>query len=198
MLKTHTMRLGIGLVGCLSLACSKSGGSEGNTTQPAAYPPAQPTPSAKGGDLEAAMAAPGDKTVTAVGEKGDTQVLAVGGKTLAETDTYIVKVNVPDAAQAGQNATATISLEPKTGWKLNLEFPTKLTIKAPDGVKVAQATQGIADAAAFSEKAGSFKVSFTPEAQGTKNSAADFRFAVCTKTTCDPKEATLAWAVDVK
>lgn len=179
----------------LSLACSKPTKSEKAETPAATMEEKGPSGE---GDLEAAMAAKGPKTVTAVGANGKTEVMEVGNTTLAETDTYLVKADVPGEVAAGGDGVVTINLTPKTGWKINQEFPTKLAIKAPEGVKIGKESQAAGDAAKFSEKVAVFKVDFHADSAGAKEFAGDFRFAVCTDTTCDPKKTTLAWSLNVK
>ncbi|MCP4449213.1 MAG: hypothetical protein GY811_28360 [Myxococcales bacterium] len=175
--------------------CSKS--AKKDNAEPAKSTTTAAEPS-KSGDLEAAIAAPGKKTVTAVGANGKTKVLEVGSIVLAETETYIVKADIPTDLASGSEATVTINLLPKTGWKINQEFPTKLKIKAPEGITVKTDTQGAKEAEKFTEKQALFKVSCSPEGAGAKEFAADFRFAVCTDATCDPKKAELAWTLNVK
>lgn len=179
----------------LAFGCSKSAKKENSE-------PAKPTTATedpgKSDDLEAAIAAPGTKTVTAVSANGKTKVLDVGGTILAETETYIVKADVPAETASGAETTVTINLLPKTGWKINQEFPTKLKVKAPEGVAVNADTQSAKEAEKFTEKQALFKVSCSPEGAGAKEFAADFRFAVCTDATCDPKKAELAWTLNVK
>lgn len=202
---TRTMKrqfLRVTTVVCVSAAVSLAAGCSKSAKKDNAEP-AKPTPvaeTAKEGekDLEAAIAAPGSKTVTAVGANGKTKVLEVGGTVLAETDTYIVKADVPADLASGAEAVVTINLLPKTGWKINQEFPTKLKIKAPEGIKLNGDSLSAAEAETFSEKQAVFKVSCSPEGAGAKEFAADFRFAVCTDATCDPKKAELAWTLNVK
>jgi hypothetical protein len=181
----------------LAMGCSKSDSPE-TTASESDVKTADPAPDNRGTDLEGAIAAPGPKTVTAVGAGGKTKVLAVGSTTLAETDTYVVNANVPATAATGADTVVTINLTPKTGWKINQEFPTKLKVTPPEGVTLASATQGASDADKFSEKAAVFNVKFNATSAGPKSFTADFRFAVCTDATCDPKKAALAWNLDVK
>ena len=178
----------------LAASCSKSAKTE--QSEPTKSAPV--AESGKSGDLEDAIAAPGGKVVTAVSSDGKTKILDVGGTVLAETDTYIVKADVPADLASGAEAVVTINLVPKTGWKINQEFPTKLKITAPEGVTLAADTQGAEEAEKFSEKQATFKVTCNPEGAGEKAFTADFRFAVCTEATCDPKKAELAWTLNVK
>ena len=199
---THTMKrqfLRVTTVVCVSAAVSLAAGCSKAAKKDNADPaPAVEAKAEKSDDLEAAIAAPGPKTVTAVSANGKTKVLEVGGIVLAETDTYIVKADVPTDLASGAEAIVTINLLPKTGWKINQEFPTKLKVKAPEGITLTAESQSAAQAELFTEKQAQFKVSCSPEGAGAKEFAADFRFAVCTDETCDPKKAELAWTLNVK
>lgn len=186
----------LSVVACSALAasgCSKAEHEDTTTTETTVAP----TTAEKGTDLEGAIAAPGPKKVTAMGANGKEKVIAVGETTLAETDTYVVSASVPTGTAAGADAVVTINLLPKTGWKINQEFPTKLKVTAPEGVAVDKDTMAATDAATFSEKTAVFQLKVKAASAGTKEFAASFRFAVCTDATCDPKEAKLAWKLDV-
>ncbi len=187
---------------CVSAAMSFAVGCSNSAKKDSAEPskPAAKTEAPKGDakDLEAAIAAPGEKKITAVSANGETKVLSVGGAVLAETETYIVKADVPAEVASGSEAVVTINLLPKEGWKINQEFPTKLKVTAPDGITLKADSQTASEAASFDEKQGQFKVSCSPEGAGEKAFKADFRFAVCTDATCDPKKAELAWTLNVK
>ncbi len=180
----------------LAAGCSKS--AKKDNAEPSKPTPVTEAPTKDPKDLEAAIAAPGDKKVTAIGANGKTKVLDVGGAVLAETDTYIVKADVPTEVASGEEAVVTINLLPKTGWKINQEFPTKLKVTAPEGITLNADSQSAAEAESFDEKKGTFKVSCKPDGAGEKAFGADFRFAVCTDATCDPKKAQLAWTLNVK
>ena len=191
------MMAGAALV--LAMGCSKSDSPETAASEAGVDPGAAGAdPSKSGTGLEGAIAAPGPKTVTALGASGKTQVIEVGNTTLAETATYVVNANVPETATTGSETIVTINLTPKTGWKINQEFPTKLSVTPPEGVSLASATQRASDAQKFSEKVAVFHVKFNAASPGEKKFTADFRFAVCTDATCDPKKAKLAWNLDVK
>jgi hypothetical protein len=116
----------------------------------------------------------------------------------AEGQGFIVEVTPPATAAVGTAAKARVVLKPTSGYKVNKEFPTKLTVTAPAGVEVAKATQAGADAAKLAEDECVFEVAFTPKEAGDKKFEAAFKFAVCTTETCDPKSEKLAWTVPVK
>jgi hypothetical protein len=147
--------------------------------------PSQPEGAAPSGD------------VVALGSGGKAVVVATGGKKVADTPSYTVTLAAP--AQVGKGAQGTVVLEvtPKKGWKLNKEFPTKLTVVEPAGVKVSKKEQTVADAVAFADQVGRWQVHFQADSPGGKDFTGVFKFAVCTDTSCDPKKEELAWKVAV-
>ncbi len=181
----------VGTVACSKADQADTAATETNVEEKNVEPEEKPK------DLEGAIAAPGPKTVTAHGASGETKVIAVGETTLAETDTYVVHATVPAGTKSGAEAVVSIRLTPKTGWKINQEFPTKLKVVVPDGVTMDKATLAATDAGTFSEKKAVFDLKVNSANAGAKDFTASFRFAVCTDATCDPKEAKLAWKLDV-
>lgn len=128
----------------------------------------------------------------------DKDTIPAAKATVAETDTYVVTVDGPQG-KAGQDSKVSIVVKPKTGWKLNMDFPTKLKVEPPVGVTVAKKTLKKADAVEFSEKKGAtWALSYKANDAGTKAFSGVLRFAVCTDATCDPKKAELAFNVQVK
>ncbi len=118
--------------------------------------------------------------------------------TTIDGDAYAITVVAPNTAKAASASKVTVSVVPKAGWKMNKDFPTKLKIEPPSGVSIAKPTLLAADATTFDAHRAVFDVVFTPASAGSKTFEADFKFAVCTDATCDPKKEKLAWVVDVK
>jgi hypothetical protein len=118
--------------------------------------------------------------------------------THAEGQGFVVDVQAPAEAAAGVETKAQVVLKPTGGYHVNKEFPIALSVTAPDGVTVAKPKQSAADAAKLEETGAVFEVAFTPKAAGALALAATFKFAVCTPTTCDPKNTKLAWNVAIK
>lgn len=151
-------------------------------------------------DPRLGAAAPGaanDKQVVALGGGGKAKVMPVGGKTVADTPTYTVTLAAPAKVGKGSQGTVTLEILPKEGWKLNKEFPTKLTVNEPAGVKVKKKEQTVADAVAFADKSGKWAVEFQADSPGAKDFTGQVKFAVCTETSCDPKKEQLAFNVTV-
>jgi hypothetical protein len=166
----------------------------------AGTPPLAPeTPTATEPEQGATPAQNGSEAghVVALGSGGKAKVAAVGGKTIADTPTYKLLLGAPPKVSKGADASVTLEVVPKPGWKLNKEFPTKLTIVPPAGVKVKKPEQTVADAVAFAEKAAHWSVDFQADSAGGKDFTGTFKFAVCTDTSCDPKKEQLAFNVAV-
>ncbi len=116
----------------------------------------------------------------------------------AEGKGFVVDVKAPPEAPNGTEARAQVVLTPTGGYHVNKEFPILLAVTAPAGVEVVKAKQSAADAAKLEEAGAVFDVAFTPKEAGAKQFQASFKFAVCTATTCDPKNTKLAWNVTIK
>lgn len=113
-------------------------------------------------------------------------------------NSYNIKLDAPKKAAQGSETVVRVTVTPNEGWKMNEEFPTRLKVTPPEGVSVAKDSQVLADAEKFADKELTFAIKFTPSSAGEKSFAADFRFAVCTDATCDPKREKLAWVVAVE
>lgn len=108
---------------------------------------------------------------------------------------FNLSIAAPTGAKAGAECVAHVVVTPGTGYHVNQEFPTKLVITPPDGVKVAKAEQHKEDAAAFGANKLQFDVAMTPDKPGTYKVAGTLKFAVCTESSCDPKKREIAFDV---
>lgn len=120
------------------------------------------------------------------------------GTTVAADSSYKVKVQLPGPVAKGAEAVAYVTLEAASGWHVNKDFPIKLTIDPPEGVKVDKAKQRQADAVTFTDHKARFAVKYTASSAGNKAFNGKFKFAVCTDDTCNPKRVKLAFDVDVE
>ncbi len=110
---------------------------------------------------------------------------------------YTVRI-IPGEAKAGALATSIVEVTPSKGYKMNLEFPSRLTLEPVAGVKPAKEKLGKEDAE-VTEKALRFKVAYTPASAGKLNMTGSTDFSVCNETTCQLiRDEKLAWEVDVK
>ncbi len=182
-------------------ACSKSAG---NQDKPATPPP----PGGQGqGDV---IAVPGGKA-PAMGQQPATPppVEAKAGGTddaryKLQPQEGKVAIEVPADAKPGAETVAKVTVTPNTGYHVNVEYPTKLTLTPADGVKVAKAdfeaggSKKQGDAEALDEKQLVFAVKLTPSAAGSYTINGNFKFAVCDKDQCLPKREAIAIQVAAK
>ncbi|HWM88807.1 MAG TPA: hypothetical protein VNO33_23310 [Kofleriaceae bacterium] len=193
--------LSAALVSCVALSagCKKEAASASSApSSPEATPEVDQAAAPKGAEPAAQpdSTAAGEQVV-ALGSSGKSKVAGTSAKTVAETPTYKVTLAAPAKVGKGAQATAMLEILPKEGWKLNKEFPTKLTVVEPAGVKVSKKEQTVADAVAFADKSGKWSVDFQADSAGAKSFTGVVKFAVCTETSCDPKKEQLAWSVAV-
>jgi hypothetical protein len=113
----------------------------------------------------------------------------------------------PTDAKANAEAIVKISVTPSSAYKVNTEFPTKLTLDTTNGITLAKAElkagghdQAKGDAEEFSEKELVFAVKLTPSASGSYTINGSFKFAVCDKagSTCLAKKEPIAIQVAAK
>jgi hypothetical protein len=97
--------------------------------------------------------------------------------------------------KAGSEATASLKLAPATGWHVSTEYPIKLTLEPPPGVKLAKTEltaggrdKSKGDAAALSEQGLAFAIKATPEKAGSYEIKGVFKFGICEKDSCHPKK----------
>src|SRR5690606_24811507 len=131
----------------------------------------------------AATAPSGDKTAAADGDEPDAEpskgqgdaaakpekVKVVEGAPAGGDDRYALHVDTPPEAKAGQEGEVMVRVVPKEPWHMNLDFPTSLSVAAPDGVTLAKADLKKADAKKLDESACEFAVKFTPTAAGEQS-----------------------------
>jgi len=113
-------------------------------------------------------------------------------------------IEAPTDVVAGTEVTAKILVTPSDAYKINKEFPTKLTLETPEGVVLAKALmtagghdQSKGDADAFEDKQLAFSVRLTPKS-GNHTINGTFKFAVCDKDTCLAKKEQISITVAAK
>lgn len=105
---------------------------------------------------------------------------------------FKLAVQTPSAGPAGAPAVARVQVLPAEGWHMNLEYPTKLTLTAPDGVQLDKAVMVPADGK-LDDNELAFDVKLTAGKAGTYKVDGELKFAVCTPETCDPKKQQIAF-----
>ncbi|MRG95269.1 hypothetical protein [Polyangium spumosum] len=122
-------------------------------------------------------------------------ILAFAGAAFAG-DKYDLKIS-PATGKSGEKSSATITVKAKGAYHVNLEYPHKLILTAPEGVSVEKAKLVASDAKVSKEEL-SFTVVATSSAPGKKVIEAQLKGAVCTESTCEPFVETVKIPVDAK
>ncbi len=99
---------------------------------------------------------------------------------------------------AGRPGEVEIALESRGDWHVNQEYPIRVDIKTPEGVKVPKAELVKDDAAEFSEEKVRFLASVEPSAVGKHELACDVSFAMCTEENCILERRTVAMELEVQ
>lgn len=180
----------LALLALVAAACSKSAGNQEN---PSTNPPAP---------ANDRIAVPGGATGA---PKGSAISGAPDERSRLHAEEGKLAVVPPDGAAAGSEAVAKITVTPGAGYHVNTEYPTKLTLQAPDGVTVAKAEltagghdKAKGDADALDEQNLTFLVKLTPAKSGSYTVNGSFKFAVCDKDQCLPKKEQIAIVVAAK
>ena len=112
-----------------------------------------------------------------------------------------ITIEAPAGAKAGSESIAKIVVTPASKYKVNTEFPTKLTLETADGVTIAKAElkaggqdKAKGDAEVFDESKLTFAVKLTPAKSGSYTINGSFKFAVCDRagSTCLAKKEPIA------
>lgn len=111
----------------------------------------------------------------------------------------------PADAKAGTEMIAKITVTPATGYHVNTEFPTKLTLETPEGITLAKSElkaggmdKGKGDADVFEERSLELGIKLTAVKSGNYTINGTFKFAVCDKDSCRPKKESIAIQVAAK
>ncbi len=111
-----------------------------------------------------------------------------------------LSIDAPEA-KVGSEATVKVTVTAGDAFKVNTEFPTKLTLENAQGVTIAKAElkagghdKAKGDADVFDEHSLVFAVKMTPSAAGNYTVNGTFKFAVCDKagSTCLAKKEPIA------
>jgi hypothetical protein len=105
---------------------------------------------------------------------------AIGGATKTEGDIYVVTI----AKKA--KGKASVQITPKKGYHCNMEYPWKIILTPPAGVKLAKAKYKKTDASTFTEQ----KVLFVIPLQA-KSVTGQIKMSVCDEKQCYMKKASI-------
>jgi hypothetical protein len=116
-----------------------------------------------------------------------------------ETGSFLLAVAPaqPEYA-AGKPGQLEIALESRGDWHVNQEYPIRVDIRAPEGVKVAKAELEKGDAKEFGDDKVTFLASVEPSAAGKHEVTCDVSFAMCTEENCILEKRTVAMELEVQ
>jgi hypothetical protein len=112
-------------------------------------------------------------------------------------NSYTLTIDTPPAKKAARGV-AKIRVAPGAGYHMNKEYPTQVTVAPPAGVTVEKPKQTAKDAARLVDEGLDFDVAFVAAEDGKKTFVGELKFAVCTKSSCDPKKQAINFTVEVK
>lgn len=176
---------------CLLIACAKSPPADTGGGGGVATTGSEKRLKVPGSD---GMATKGGSTVGGVQETG------AGDRFKLAADEGKLSIDTPEA-KAGGESTIKVTITPGDAFKVNTEFPTKLTLENTQGVTIAKAElkagghdKAKGDADVFDEHSLVFAVKVTPAAAGNYTLNGTFKFAVCDKagSTCLAKKEPIA------
>jgi len=156
--------------------------------KPAAKEDKPPTSATAGGEEKIAVPRGSDSAPVAAGAGTDDPRMHL------QADEGTITVGKAEA-KAGAEATVTVKLAPGAGYHVSMEYPIKLTLEPPAGVKLAKTeltaggrnkSQG--DAQALSEQGLAFAVKATADKAGAFEIKGMFKFGICQKEACHPKK----------
>jgi hypothetical protein len=111
-------------------------------------------------------------------------------------DSFAMKLDQPAPVAPGAEAIARVTVTPTAGYHINQDFPTKLELQPPAGVKVAKASLDGEDAEKMDEQVLVFAVHVTPSAAGSFTLPGKIKFAVCKgEEDCEPKRRDVSFTV---
>lgn len=123
---------------------------------------------------------------------GGTGAKAGAGKTV-EGKSYALVVKAAKPVKAGEEATTTVTLTPLGEYKINMEYPLRLTVEGSADSTPKKLVLGAKQAQKMTEKG----VVLLPKAKlgkaGDHTFKAEFRFSVCTKKHCELMREQLSW-----
>jgi len=116
----------------------------------------------------------------------------------AKAKRYRIGVIAPKGVPKGGTAIAAVSLKALEPYKVNLEYPLKLTVTGPSDVEPQTEVMGKKDAALFNKREVVLKPSCTVSNSGEHTFKAELRFSVCTAELCELKTEKLTWVARVE
>ena len=116
-----------------------------------------------------------------------------GGGSTTEGENHTVSTTPPGVVKAGQEAVALVQVVPKNGYKINKEYPTRLTVSGPAASSPAKLELRAKQAARLTEAELSFRPASKLTAAGRHPFTGTIKFSVCTDEICTFHEESVKW-----
>ena len=110
---------------------------------------------------------------------------------------YTLTVTPPAPGKVGTPLVAAVKVTPAEGYKVNLEYPTKLEITSPKGGNPDKVVLKAKQAAELTEKVLLLKPSFKMPRTGDHIFKGKLKFSVCTEKLCEIKKKKVQWVAKV-
>ena len=116
----------------------------------------------------------------------------------ASAQPYSIDVAGPPPAAVGQTVSARVTVRPRAPYKVNLEYPLKMTVSAPAGAKLVKSELAAADARELSKDLIRIEPAFSLNHAGAQRFDAELRFSVCTAALCELKREKVRWTAQAR
>ncbi len=116
----------------------------------------------------------------------------------AESKTFEVKVESPKSGKVGEPVATRVGVEPRGEYKVNVEYPAKLVVKAPASAIPSEMTLTVKEAKKLTTALLLFEPVFKLSKPGEYAFEGDLRFSVCTKKQCEIKSEKVKWVTSVQ
>jgi len=116
----------------------------------------------------------------------------------ASAQLYRLELIAPPVVAVGGEAIAAVSVTPVAPYKINLEYPVRLVVRAPAPIAPAERTMGKGEATTFTVKQLLLRPSFRLPAAGVYALRGELRFSVCTESQCELATAPVSWRVSAR
>jgi hypothetical protein len=110
---------------------------------------------------------------------------------------FELRVKGPPQGKVGANVAATIRVVPKGEYKINLEYPHRLTVDGPKGATPSKAFLDSKKATKLTKSELVFKPAFQLTSAGKHSFNGVLSFSVCTERQCETKNEKVQWVTTI-
>lgn len=178
------------VLGALGLACDRGAAKQGEVA--VAETPAAPAGAVVPPSPNAASPSPAPQADAAPGAPA-----ALAGKPSYQEEGFELSLQATGPFAVGKPAEARVVLVAKGDYKVNDQYPFKLTLSDAPGLEL-PAKVVTRDAMTLEKKQGIMKVAFTPKSAGEHALSGRFSFSVCTEERCLIEKRDLTLPVSAK